>query len=360
MVSAVDQVAGPKSWAQMRLGLGLFVAIAVTITGVTAGSASANPIAGGETTLRLDKPVAKLLKKNGVKVQRVKPAKVRDGAVRFPVIGGKLNPTSVAGKIKHSGGLSFKAGKKRLVAKNFVILTGKKNVLRAKVGKSKVNLLKVDLSRAQISRDGFGITVMRVGISLTGTAAKALNSTFGVKLFSKNLRIGHAVVKTQPESVGLAAEGSTDLALDPDTAEALTSLGVTAAPIDPASVTPVGELSFPITGGRANASTFAGSISHSGGISLTAGMTRVELTDFRINVDSDPDLTARLGDSRVSILSLDLSGLNAGVDGLDITLGNVVASLTAQAAAALNEAFGVTAFTEGLVLGTATVNAVTR
>ena len=37
----------------------------------------------------------------------------------------------------------------------------------------------------------------------------------------------------------------------------------------------------------------------------------MELTEFTINVDSDPDLTALVGGQRVSILKLDLSGLQA-------------------------------------------------
>ncbi|MBK5111816.1 MAG: hypothetical protein JJE10_10755, partial [Thermoleophilia bacterium] len=73
--------------------------------------------------------------------------------------------------------------------------------------------------------------------------------------------------------------------------------------------------------------------------------------------DNDPDLTALVGGQRVSILSLDLSDLKAKAKGKRITLSNVSASLTADAASALNGAFGVSAFTEGLTLGTATVNA---
>lgn len=334
------------------VGLGSF--------GLLAAGAQANPVASGQTSLKLDKPVAKVLKKNGVAVTPVKPAKVKRGAIAFPITGGNLDPKTGAGTLRHSGGLKFRAGKAKLVTKSFIVKTGKGNVLSGLVGGNRVNLLKLDLAKAKIKRDGLGIAVSKVGVSLTGTAAKALNATFGVKLFKAKMRLGHVIVKAQPESVGLEASGSTDLTLDPGTAEALTGLGVTAAPVDPASVTPAGAIAFPITGGRANTSTFAGRIDHSGGISLTAGSTRVELTEFQINVDADPDLTAKLGDDRVSILSLDLSALEPNVSGRRITLANVTAKLTAGAAAALNQAFSTTAFTEGLVLGKATVNAVAR
>ncbi|MGA7436365.1 MAG: hypothetical protein WBW44_12225 [Solirubrobacterales bacterium] len=326
--------------------------------GVLAAGAQANPVAGGSTSLKLDKRVTKLLKQNGVSVSPVKPAKVKKGAVSFPIKGGKLDPKTAAGTLRHSGGLRFKAGKNKLVTKSFVVKTGSGNRLSARVGKKRVNLLKLDLSNAKVKRPGLGIKVSKVGVSLTGKAAGALNQTFHVNLFKAGLRLGHAVVVAQPKSVGLESEGSTDLTLDPSTAEALTSLGVAVAPVGPASVTQAGAIAFPITGGRANTSTFAGSIAHSGGISLSAGSTVVELTDFRIKVDQTPDLTAKLGDQRVSILDLDLSALEASVTGRKITLANATATLTAGAAAALNSAFGTTAFTEGLVLGNANVNAV--
>ena len=56
-----------------------------------------------------------------------------------------------------------------------------------------------------------------------------------------------------------------------------------------------------------NAKTFAGTIAHSGGIRLAKGATAVELTDFAIDVDDAPDLTALVGGTRVSILSISTS-----------------------------------------------------
>jgi hypothetical protein len=121
-----------------------------------------------------------------------------------------------------------------------------------------------------------------------------------------------------------------------------------------------GGLSFPITGGRVNAKSYAGRIAHSGGIRLTRGSTVVELTRFTIGVDGTPDLTAVVGGSRVSILTLDLSDLSAEVSGRSITLSGARALLTKVAADALNKAFSTSAFKEGLVLGTATVSARAR
>lgn len=339
-------------------GAGIASLVALALVLFAAPAASANPIASGSTAVTLDKRPAKKLKKNKIKVKRVKPAKVQKGSFVFPATGGKLKPTDPStGVIRHSGGLKFQKGKRKLVAKKFVIKVAN-GVVVAKVGGNNVRLLTVDLSKAKNSRDGFGITVRRVGLSLTGAAAKALNKTLKTRAFKKGLRLGHAVVKTQPSSVGLAAEGSTDLTPDAGTVGVIVGAGITPAPIPPATVTPSGDFSFPITGGRNDVNTFAGEIRHSGGISLTRGMDVLEMTDFTINVDGDPDLTAIVnGGPRVSVLDLDLSGLAVDVDPLNITLGNAKANLSADAAAALSATFGLPDVT-GAPLGVATVNAV--
>lgn len=162
--------------------------------------------------------------------------------------------------------------------------------------------------------------------------------------------------KSSGKTLKLKASGGTTLKLDAGTAEALTSLGVSVAPISPAKAGSKG-ITFPITGGKVNSKTLAGSIKHSGGLRFTKGSTTVDLTRYTINIDKKPDLVATVGDARVSILSLDLSKLKNSSRGKNIKLSGVKASLTAAAAGALNQAFSTTAFTEGLVLGTATVSA---
>jgi Htaa len=188
---------------------------------------------------------------------------------------------------------------------------------------------------------------------LSGQAAKALNAAFGTTLFSQGLPIGRVTVRAVPAQAELAS-GATTLALDDGAAQALQSLKIQAAPIDPASAEG-GGLSFPITGGRADAGTFAGAVRHGGGIRLSRGSTVVDLTAFTIRIDSSPDLTARVGGDRVSILNLDLSQLDASVKGRRITLSGVRATLTAAAAQALNQAFSTDAFEEGFPIGTASV-----
>jgi hypothetical protein len=150
--------------------------------------------------------------------------------------------------------------------------------------------------------------------------------------------------------------GATVLKLSPAAAGALKSLGVAAPPIGPARACGA-RFSFPITGGELDAKTLAGRIRHSGGIRLSAGTTRLELRRFSINIDSQPDLTAKVGGARVSILSLDLSKAKVRKGRRLIVVRSVVARLTDRAAQALNATFHVQAFTPGLELGRASVYA---
>ena len=133
------------------------------------------------------------------------------------------------------------------------------------------------------------------------------------------LALAPAASAAKKKTVKLAPKGATTLALSDGAASALQSLGIAAAPLKPARAGEAG-LRFPITAGKLNAKTYAGQIKHTGGISLTRGDTRVELRNFIINVDKAPDLTARIGSSRVSILDLDLSDAKITKSGRKLTV----------------------------------------
>jgi hypothetical protein len=329
--------------------------IAAGALAVPAG-ASAAPldIGGGATTLKLNAATAKVLSANGVKVAPVKPARAAGGSIAFPITRGSVTLPE-RGSIAHSGGLRISAGGRKLVVRRFIIRLGAHPYLSAAVGKARVRLLDLSLAKAKLGRAGLAYTVTGVRATLARPAARALNATFGVSLFRRGIPIGRASVRALPKTLALAG-GTTSLALDPGTASALTSLGVTAAPLAPATAGAAG-LAFPITGGALNAKTLAGSATHSGGIRLSKGATAVDLRNFTIRVKKSPDLTAEVGNARVSILSLDLSKAKVATKGRTVTVSGVVASLTAGAATALNQAFGTTAFAAGLKVGTATVAA---
>jgi Htaa len=148
---------------------------------------------------------------------------------------------------------------------------------------------------------------------------------------------------------------TTVLVLDPGTAGVLERNDVRVAPVDPAA--PDGEgIGFPVTGGMVDAESLAGMIEHSGGLRFSAGGTSLEVTDFVVDTEAGT-LTATAGGADVPLLALDLSGLERTERDGAIVASGIEASLTPEAAKALNDTFKVKLFEEGLAIGDVTVRA---
>jgi len=317
-------------------------------------SAASVKLSGGSTTLKLDAGAARALQGLGVSVTPIGPAKAGSRGISFPVTGGTIDPATAAGTIRHGGGLQLRAGATRVRLTSFTIGVDKTPSLSVKAGKARLTAFSLSLAKAKVSRAGLGTNVSGVAVRLSAEGAAALSTAFGVHAFARGLRIGTATVRAVPGQIAFTG-GATSLALDPGTAQALTSLGIAAAPAAPATANPDGSLAFPITSGKVDAKTLAGSIAHSGGLTLTKGSTSVTVSDFVIETAPAPKLTALLGTTRFDLASLDLSAIKATVSGRTVTAGPVTVKLTKAAADGLNQAFGTTAFAEGLSIGTATV-----
>lgn len=119
-------------------------------------------------------------------------------AVRFtfPVTGGWLNAATLHGTIWHQGGILFidPATGKQIEVSNFVISVHQ-GVLTAEVnGNSKVRvpLLYLSLAHATIHAGRHYVQIDGIVLTLTGTAASALDATFGTTLFKAGLELGTA------------------------------------------------------------------------------------------------------------------------------------------------------------------------
>jgi hypothetical protein len=168
---------------------------------------------------------------------------------------------------------------------------------------------------------------------------------------------------------------STAVKLDAGFVEALTALEVTPGAVGDARITKGGSAVFPITGGNVtyyepgSVSPYVqGMIRHEGsGLSLEAGGTRVELTDFVV----DPGRSVLTGtvsvDGEVAAESaplffLDgrtLNPLEVRDNGTAVLEGTTV-KLKAEAAELLNQTFGIDDLQEGMVIGVAKITVNTR
>ena len=154
----------------------------------------------------------------------------------------------------------------------------------------------------------------------------------------------------------------TSVKIDAGTAEALKSLGVALAPIGTATFDAgTSTITFPITSGYAEIHSdlgvkpgyIQGSVFHQdSGFSLSAGSTKVELSDFVVDPGNSVLYGTVGGAPKVPLLSLDGTNVKVSMEGSDVVLQGTVAKLTDTAASALNKAFNVNALKAGIPLGT--------
>jgi hypothetical protein len=178
------------------------------VAGTTAASASTATrsaqvrLTGGETTVTTAPGIATTLLGNGIVPIATLPgtqgAQLGGVAVRFafPVTGGWLNTAKLTGTIWHKGGILFAdlpAGK-QIAVSDFVINVHQGVLTGAVNGNPKVRapLFQLNLAHATIHQGRHYVQIRGIVLTLTSTAASALNSTFGTSLFQPGLKLGTA------------------------------------------------------------------------------------------------------------------------------------------------------------------------
>jgi hypothetical protein len=194
-------------------------------------------------------------------------------------------------------------------------------------------------------------------LALTGVACGGDNSSDS-NASGASAQAGADTVTAIPSLTGTG----TSVKIDAGTADALKSLGVALAPIGRATFeASTSTITFPITSGYAEIHSdpnvkpgyIQGSIAHEGsGFSLSAGSTKVELSNFVVDPGNSMLYGTVGGTPKVPLLFLDGTNLKVSMEGPDVVLQGTVAKLTDTAAGALNKAFNVSALKAGIPLGT--------
>ena len=199
------------------------VAVIGVLAGLVAGpvaasaSASAAPLqtrapqgthqvrlTGGDTSVTTAPGIAAALLGHGIVPIATLPgtqgAQIGGGGVAvrftFPVTGGWLNAAKLRGTIWHNGGILFldPALGKQIQVSDFVISVHQ-GVLTAEVNGNpnvRVPLLRLSLTHATIRAGQHYVQIRGIVLSLTATAARALDATFGTTLFTPGLELGTA------------------------------------------------------------------------------------------------------------------------------------------------------------------------
>lgn len=195
-----------------------------------------------------------------------------------------------------------------------------------------------------------------------------LRRLIGVAALGASLLVPLSVATAAPTETVRA--GTTTVVLSPDFLGALQKLGISPTAIGPGRlVTSKGKgvrASFPVTTGAVDLGGPKAEIAHVGGLILTKGSTRVELSSFIIDLTGDtPVLTGLVvaNDSvvgRIPLFNLNLprTALNGTTEDF-LKVSHVAVTLNATAAGALNGAFAApAAFPAEFPIGTAFVRAV--
>ena len=155
--------------------------------------------------------------------------------------------------------------------------------------------------------------------------------------------------------------GRTTVTLASGFVSALQGLSVTPGTVSPTRLRD-GMVNFPVTGGAIDLDTAAGQVLHSGGLTFTAGQTKVTLQSFIIDTTTKMPMISGLVSvdgkllGRLPLFDLALpSGVTVPLKPYDgqIKLKGVAVTLDAAAATALNNVYHVSAFRAGFSIGTA-------
>jgi hypothetical protein len=214
------------------------------------------------------------------------------------------------------------------------------------------------ISKVSISLAAAGLLVVGVvGVSAAANAAPVAKAASSIP----------APVAAVPALKG----GNTAVALDSGFTSALTSLGLTPGVLGTATLTD-GSVHFPITGGSVVYWSPKGSyrpyvqgiIEHDGsGLSLTAGGTEVDLTNFTVNPGNSElygDVSVNGTSAAVQAPLFDLHGGTLKplqLQGDDAILTGTTVHVSKTAAGLLDSTFGTTAVKGGLLVGIATITA---
>ena len=178
--------------------LGLAAALLTTSLLPTAAKAATFNLAGGETQVVLSSGFVSALGSLGVTPAAVGPATLRKGVAAFPITYGLVDLTNTLVEVNHVGGLSLTAGSTVVELLDFEIevlnsspvLTGIVTVNGAIAGRIPLFTIASIGSVYQPNKET--LSIQGVALTLSSTAAAALNSVFNVTAFTSGFSIGTA------------------------------------------------------------------------------------------------------------------------------------------------------------------------
>lgn len=378
---------GTAVHAALRVGIAA-LAFALILAPVALTKTKGKPVAvtahaGDKATLTLSGPTSRALKKAHVTIQALKPSTHKRSTFTLPTKSGRWNFTAANGTLNLKGALRVKRGKRAQKLGTLVFTRGAKGggQLTIKVRGKKMKIFTMAKKGAKAKTKGHRQTISKFTVTLTKPAANLLNKALKHKVFRAKQKIGSFVVtvssktpakpKPAPGAPGAGAAAAPTTGVGVSFARALDSIpGLSVTPLGDAAGTlpaPLGTTPIPVldgtavtlplpTGGDAGLTfdngTLTGTLPLSGGIQLDNGAASVTLTNPVLTLGTGTDgssLSVSLnGGPEIKLLDIDTSKLlqSATPDG-GLSLQGLLAELSSEGAASLNQVLGTNAFTTG-------------
>ena len=232
-------------------------------------------------------------------------------------------------------------------------------------------------SRKKITKVGLGLVAS--GALVFSLAACSMDSNSGSteSTSSSSASAEPSAEATPVASLPDLSNGvDTQVTVDQSFVDALTSLGLTPAPVGTGTFDgATGTFAFPITGGNVDyydpssdvRPYVQGELDHDGsGLSLTAGDTTVELTDFRIDPGESKLYGTVSANGEVVVEDAYLFNLWGGtlkplqMEGTNAVLEGTTVHISPDAAALLNETFSTDAVQDEMLVGVAKITVATE
>jgi hypothetical protein len=187
----------------------------VVIAGSTAAAVAASAhvhsaqtagvrLRGGHTSVTTGKGIATAMLSNGIVPLATAPGSQTlrlpgsgpAAEFSFPVTGGRVRLSPLAGSINHDGGILFYNTRngKDIAVSNFSISLRHADLTGIVNGNPKVRVVVfwLNLTHARLTVRGHRVTASRIGVSLSTAAAGALDAALGTTIFTPGLAVGSA------------------------------------------------------------------------------------------------------------------------------------------------------------------------
>jgi hypothetical protein len=314
-----------------------------------AAEATYDPLGSGVTVLKLDMGFHALLRENGVEVSTREGAGFKGGALRFPVTGGKFDPTNKSGTVEHGGTVLFERDGRALSLKKVQLKTTRpSSPIVAKLGGGQLKL--GPAARLVVAHPGFVDEVTVSKLRLSSKFATRLSKRLRLRgAFKQGMLIGTAVTRANPATVAVLGVNRAQFDFDSEMAAKLDELHVAVNPIFPAERP--GAFTLPIFGGKLAVDFSTGFLQLQGALELLQlGGGQVFWSEPVLDLDGkalspevevkpSPPYVGKAGQLAVASLDLGAGTTAANPRARTLTVTGAALTLPDSTAALFNEVF---------------------